>query len=189
MKKPINLFNQTSSNCEIIKVKDEYGYDIDYKFDYYKNGELKYNQQKIEEMIYLPNVEQNMFIDLYNRGRYGNYINGAVLTVGILLEFEKIYSNKSYEQIVSEIKNNKSTSKLYSKYNCEISNCGQSCTKDKYYFQTNGVESFKYFNCHHFHLINDNPVICQDGIDIVIEYKYKNKIPYPLDNCYYKFFI
>jgi hypothetical protein len=109
----------------------------------------------ISEKINLNTLNNNVFINYYDAGRYGNYIYGILYTVILLCELEHNIIGTRYETIVNNIISNTSKSKLYSVQNCKIKSDMQSNVKDKYYFKSIGVDSFNYFTCHHF---DDDPM-------------------------------
>jgi hypothetical protein len=157
LEKEIDLFNcgidgTIISECSTWQKNSTYPYKYGYN---YKCGTNKLEQKFgyiMNENIYLKKMTHNMFINNYSVGRYGNYIYGAIFMVFILLICEEFFMQKNYEETVEQIKLNRATqnSKLYSKHNCKIIDDYQSKTEDTYQFKRSGIESFKYFDCHHF---------------------------------------
>ncbi len=190
MSRKIVLFNcYNCYNCYIEECK-EHGDNNANIYNYTCGDNIIYPNTSIKENIYLPNVKKNMFINFGNKGRYGNYIYTTIYLVACLLEIENIYSGKSYDDIVREIKENILSSKLYSVNNCKVIIDEQSGVPDKYYFDSKGISSFKYFDCHHFSKNNmefgDTPTldICEKDIDIIIYLNEKVKI-YVLNDVLY----
>lgn len=182
--KTIKIFNceNTNSNCNIYKTCNN-GNSKCTKYNY--NCLNNQYEGEISESINLKNVNQNMFINMYNRGRFGNYIYGAIFTIMALIQLE-IFSGKKINDMEKLLKNDRSNSKLYSIYNCMLHNNKQSHITDKYYFLKNGVNAFKYFNCNHFNFevdvdtnkIYTSKLICNNNVDILLKYQNDFNINY-----------
>lgn len=184
--KQVSLFNDIYHNdCIQInskEMKNENRYNYKFSND---DHTIELNNTNVIEKIYLPDITHNMFITFSDRGRFGNYIYGAIFATMSLLELEHKFTNKPYTEIVDNLKNNKLSSKLYSRFNCMYVNDEYSKIFDKYYFKSHGIDSFKYFNCHHFVDATFDNLICEKNVDIIISNSYNNDKIYVINNKLY----
>jgi hypothetical protein len=109
-------------------------------------NEVEYEKPDFETSeFYTSDIKYNVFFNVENVGRFGNYIYGAIETVILLFAFEYILGGKSPNDVVNNIKNKRSISKLYSTWNCRL--VPETDTEDKYYYLTKKTGAFRYFNC------------------------------------------
>ena len=87
------------SNKSYIKAENREGvFDYNQVYNYYCKDKKLNTNKIIDEKINLLNIKNNMFINLFNIGRFGNYIYGAIYITLALLTIQKYYIRMNFKK-------------------------------------------------------------------------------------------
>ena len=136
------ILSYIDTACKEDLEKNQFCYDYDEQIKHARANEI------IDPTL----LTKNMFINYYNRGRYGNYVYGIYYTIRYLLSIEHALTRMPMIDITKKISEQNGFSKLYSVQNCKRVDDIESGVTDKYNFlnKKKKSSSFNHFICHHF---------------------------------------